>query len=88
MKTKIKLIQSGGIAGIIRTAETELTVTEEELLQAAIQAKAPETRAMRDTLHHVLVINGKEEISIDLTKLKGNLKKVVEKELLNRLKRS
>lgn len=73
--------------GITRTAETETGLSEKELMEAVDQARASTTRELRDEMHHILIINGKEEIPLDITKLKGNIKKLVETELIKKLKR-
>ena len=85
--TKIKLIRSGWLAGIILTAETEAEMAEDDVRRIAYAARPTEDKLSRDAILHTLIINDKEEIPVDLEQLrKSELKEIIELRLENKLK--
>jgi hypothetical protein len=74
----IKLERSGGQLGKNLQASKQVNVKEEELVKK-LKAIAPiENPYARDDFFHSIIINGKKKFPIDITLLKGNLKKIVE----------
>jgi hypothetical protein len=74
----IKLVQSGGQLGKNLQASTQVNLKEEDLVKK-LKAIAPiDNSFARDDFYHSITINGKKKFPIDITLLKGSLKKIVE----------
>ncbi len=74
----IKLERSGGQLGKSLQASTKIDV-KEETLEKKLKAIAPkENPYARDDFYHSITLNGKKTFAIDVTLLKGSLKKVIE----------
>lgn len=75
--THIKLIRSGGIMGVIRSAETDTDIGKNELITAFKNASAEKSIHARDAENCVVYVN-EERFVIDADKLKDPAKKIID----------
>lgn len=74
---KIQLKRSGGQLGKSLQSTREVDIVESQIIKA-LQEVAPEKNPLsRDSFHYSITINDNQTFPIDLTRLKGELKKLV-----------
>jgi hypothetical protein len=74
----IKLKRTGGFMGKSMEATRMIDIGEDMLIKKLTKVACIENEAARDDFNHSITINGSKTFSIDMTLLKGNLKKIIE----------
>lgn len=74
---KIQLNRSGGQLGKTLQSTREVDMAESQIIET-LQEVAPEKNPLaRDSFHYSITINDNQTLPIDITRLKGELKKLV-----------
>ena len=68
--SKIKLVESGGLMGRSRSAETEVNMPAAEIKAALESAKAEVNPLARDACTYTVFVDGGKGIMVDLNKVK------------------
>lgn len=74
---KLKLIQTGGFAGLRKSCEKEMDLTEDDI-EDLVSSLAPEEPRTPDGLSHTLVIDDRKRISFSPDATHGKWKSAIE----------
>jgi hypothetical protein len=77
--TSIQLKRSGGQLGKTLQASMDIDMDEKELLKQLKEVDPSQNPLARDEFSYQIIINEKKIYPIDITQLKGKLKKIVSK---------
>ena len=79
-RMKLKLIQTGGFAGLTKSCEKEMDLSRKDVEElVGSLAPADEPAQARDALTHILVINDKERIYFSPEATRGKWKPAIDK---------
>ena len=74
---KIQLNRSGGLLGKTLQSTREVDMSESQIIKT-LQEVTPEKNTLaRDSFHYSITINDNQTLPIDITRLKGELRKLV-----------
>lgn len=78
---KLKLIQAGGFAGLTKSSQKEVDLTEQEIedLMSSLTPEAPDKS--RDALSHVLMVGDNRKISFSPEEIQGKWKPLIDQML-------
>lgn len=74
---KLKLIQTGGFAGLTKSCEKEMDLTRDDV-EDLVNSLVPEDRPTPDGLSHTLVIDDKEKIQFSPEATRGKWKRAID----------
>jgi hypothetical protein len=75
----IKLERSGGQLGKTLQAAKEIKLVEADVIKKLKEIAPTQNLLARDDFYDTITINGKKSFPIDITLLKGNIKKIITK---------
>lgn len=73
----IQLKRSGGQLGKSLTAKRDVDLEEADVVKELKELAPAANPQARDDFHHSISINGGESFPVDMSLLKGNLKKII-----------